>query len=65
MTPQDTKVKVLPRSLIASMAFVSVCAVVSRLDHTAPYRSAEDYPDLHEYSVTDYTFWLDFLGIMF
>ena len=65
MTPQDTKVKVLLRSLIASMTFASVRTLVSSLDHTAPYRSAEDYPDLHEYSVTDYTFWLDFLGIMF
>ncbi|KAI9449438.1 hypothetical protein BJY52DRAFT_1192561 [Lactarius psammicola] len=37
----------------------------SRIDHTAgPYRSTVSYSDLHENSVTDYTFWLDLWQIL-
>jgi hypothetical protein len=66
VTTQDTKVEVLRRFINRKHGLH--LSAYSRFDHTAgPYRSAEDYPELHEYSVTNYTFWLDlwqFLGII-
>ena len=65
-TTEDTKVEVLRRFVNRKhgLHLSSYCY----FDHTTgPYRNAEDYPELHEYSVTDYTFWLDlwqFMGII-
>ena len=65
-TTEDTKVEVLRRFVNRKhgLHLSTYCHV----DHnTGLYRSAEDYSELHEYSVTDYTFWLDlwqFMGII-
>jgi acetoacetyl-CoA synthetase len=66
VTTQDTKVEALRRFINRKHGLH--LSAYSRFYNTAgPYRSAEDYSELHEYSVTDYTFWLDlwqFLGII-
>ena len=63
---QDAKVEVLRRFInLKHGLHLSTCCYVDYT--TEPYRSAEDYSQLHEYSVTNYMFWLDlwqFLGIM-
>jgi hypothetical protein len=65
-TTQDTKVEVLRRFINREHGIH--LSGYSRFGHTAgPYRTAEDYSELHKYSVTNYAFWLDlwrFLGII-
>jgi acetoacetyl-CoA synthetase len=66
---QNTKVEVLRRFINRKHGLtLSAYSHFESFDNTeGPYRSAEDYSELHEYSITDYAFWLDiwqFLGII-
>ena len=67
-TPQDTKVEFLRRFINRKHSLhLSAYSTLLSPSTAGPYQSAEDYSELHEYSVTKYEFWLDlwqFLGII-